>query len=69
VAESPEADEAAAAGEEGFVDLVAAVVVDEQPFELVQTGKGALDDPAVATEPGAVPGLTASDLRGEAAVV
>ena len=49
------ADEAAAEGEERFVDLVAAVVADEQPFELMQPGEGALDHPAVAAEPGAVP--------------
>jgi hypothetical protein len=47
VAESAEADEAAADGEEGFMDLVAAVVADEEPLEVVQPGVGALDDPAV----------------------
>ena len=41
----------------------AAVVADEQSFELVQPGEGALDDPAVAAEPGAVLGLAAGDLR------
>ncbi len=45
--ESSEADEAAAEREERFVDLGAAVVADEQPFEVVQPGEGALDDPAV----------------------
>jgi len=45
------------------VDLVAAVVADEQPFELMQPGEGALDHPAVAAEPGAVPALAAGDLR------
>jgi hypothetical protein len=30
--QSPEADEAAADREEGFVDLVAAVIADEEPF-------------------------------------
>jgi hypothetical protein len=44
------------------VDLGAAVVADEQPFEVVQPGEGALDDPASATEAGAVPGLSTSDL-------
>ena len=44
------------------MDLGAAVVADEQPFELVQPGEGALDDPAVAAEPGAVLGLAARDL-------
>ena len=56
------ADEAAAEGEERFVDVVAAVVADEQPFELVEPGESALDDPAVAAEPGAVAGLAACDL-------
>jgi hypothetical protein len=54
-----EADEAAADCEEGFVDLVAAVVADEQSFEFVQPGEGALDDPAGAAEAGAVFGLAA----------
>ena len=40
----------------------AAVVADEQSFELVQPGEGALDDPAVAAEAGAVLGLAAGDL-------
>jgi hypothetical protein len=44
------------------VDLVAAVVADEQSLELVQPGEGALDDPAVAAEAGAVLGLAAGDL-------
>ena len=44
------------------MDLVAAVVADEQPFELVQPGEGAFDDPAVAAEPGAVPDAAAGDL-------
>ena len=48
------------------MDLVAAVVADEQSFELVQPGEGALDDPAVAAEPGAVLGLAACDLGCDA---
>jgi hypothetical protein len=44
------------------VDLGATVVADEQPFEVVQPGEGALDDPAGAAEPGAVLGLAARDL-------
>ena len=60
--EPPEADEAAAEREERFVDLVPAVVADEQSLEVVQPGEGALDDPAVAAEPGAVLGLAAGDL-------
>jgi hypothetical protein len=60
-AESSEADEAAAEGEHGFVHVGAAFVADEQPFELVEVGEGALDDPADDAEPGAVLGLTAGD--------
>lgn len=33
------------------MDLVATVVPDEQTFEVVQAGEGALDDPAGAAEP------------------
>jgi len=44
------------------VDVGAAVVADVQPFELVQPGEGALDDPAVAAEAGAVSGFAARDL-------
>ena len=50
------------------MDLGAAVVADEQPFELVQPGEGALDDPAVAAEAGAVLGLAAGDLGLDAAL-
>jgi hypothetical protein len=49
------------------VDLVAAVVADEQSLEVMQPGEGALDDPADAAEPGAVLGLTAGDLGADAA--
>jgi hypothetical protein len=62
VAEPPEADEAAAECEERFVDLGAAVVPDEQGLELVQPGEGALDDPAVAAQPGAVLGLAVTEI-------
>jgi len=48
------------------VDFVAAVVADEQPFEVVQPGEGALNDPAGATQAGAVLGLAASDLGCDA---
>jgi hypothetical protein len=48
------------------VDLGPAVVADEQSFELVQPGEGALDDPAVAAEAGAVLGLASCDLRFDA---
>ena len=44
------------------MDLVAAVVADEQPLEVVEPGEGALDDPAVAAEAGAVLDPTAGDL-------
>ena len=50
------------------MDLVAAVVADEQSFELMQPGEGAFDDPAVAAEPGAVVGLAPCDLRGDPAL-
>lgn len=45
----------------GLVDLGAAVEADEQSFEVVKVGEGALDDPAHAAEPGAARGLAASD--------
>jgi hypothetical protein len=61
VLEPPEADEAAAEGEESFVDLGATVVTDEQPLEVVKPGEGALDDPAEAAEAGAVLGEAAGD--------
>ena len=44
------------------MDVRAALVADEQSFELVQPGKGALDDPAVTAEPGAVAGVASRDL-------
>ena len=50
------------------MDLGAAVVPDEQPFEVVEPGEGAFDDPAVAAEPGAVLGLAAGDLGLDAAL-
>ncbi len=49
------------------MDVGAAVVADEQPFELVQPGEGALDDPAVAAEPGAVPRVASCDRGFDAA--
>ena len=49
------------------MDLAASVVADEQSFELVQPGEGALDDPAVAPESGAVAGVAPCDLRCDAA--
>ena len=44
------------------MDFVAAVVADEQSLELVQPGEGALDNPADASEPGAVLGPFVGDL-------
>ena len=49
------------------MDLVAAVVADEEPLEVAQPGEDALDDPAGAAEPGAVLGLAACDLRRDPA--
>ena len=45
------------------MDVVAAVVADEESFELVEPGEGAFDDPAVAAEAGAVFGLAAGNFR------
>ena len=50
------------------MDVLVAVVADEQPLEVVQLGEGALDDPAVAAEPGAVLCLAASDHRFDPAL-
>ena len=49
------------------MDLGAAVVADEQSFELVQPGEGALEHPPVAAEPGAVLGFASCDLRSDPA--
>ena len=45
------------------MDLVAAVVTNEQSFVVVEPGEGALDDPTNAAKPGAVLGQTTRDLR------
>ena len=45
------------------MDVLAAVGADEEATAVVQPGEGALDDPAVATEPGAVLGLAPRDDR------
>ena len=50
------------------MDVVAAVGADEQPAAVVEPGEGALDDPAVAAEPGAVLGLAAGDHGFDAAL-
>ena len=49
------------------MDLVAAVVADEQSLEVMQPGEGALDHPTDAAEPGAVLCLPAGDLGADAA--
>ena len=64
----PEADETAAERQECLVDVGAAVVADEQPFEVVEPGESALDNPAVAAEAGAVLGLAAGDLGSDPAL-
>ena len=63
------AEEAAGDREERLVDVGAAVVSDEQPFELVRPGEGALDHPAVAADTGAVVGLARGDLGGDPALL
>ena len=50
------------------MDVVAAVVADVQPFELVEPGEGALDDPALTADARAVLGLAAGDLRFDPAL-
>ena len=67
LAESAEADQAAAEREHRFVHLGAALVADEQALELVQVREGALDDPPNAAEAGAVLGAAASDHRPDPA--
>ena len=57
------------------MDVVAAVCTDEETAAVVEPGEGALNDPAVAAEAGAVVGLASSDdgfdpsLPDEAAVL
>ena len=50
------------------MDVVAAVGADEESATVVEPGEGALDDPAVASEPGAVLGLAAGDHGLDAAL-
>ena len=45
------------------MDLGAAVVTNEQSFVVVEPGEGALDDPAIAAETGAVLGAPSRDHR------
>ena len=49
----------------GFVPAVSS---EEQPTAVVQPGEGAFDDPAVASQPGAVCGLTSRDHRFHASL-
>jgi hypothetical protein len=49
------------------VDVVAAVSADEETTAVVEPGEGALDDPAVTAEPGAVLGLPSRDLGSDPA--
>ena len=48
------------------MDVGAAVVADEESFELVEPGEGAFDDPAVAAEAGAVRLEPSGDLGADA---
>jgi hypothetical protein len=49
------------------VDLVESVGAEEQSAPVAEPGEGAFDDPAVASEPGAVAGVAAGDDRFDAA--
>lgn len=49
------------------MDVVAAVGADEEAAAVVEPGEGALDDPAMPAEPGAVFGLASGDQRLDAA--
>ena len=57
------ADEAAGEREEGFVDVVAPVGPDQESPAVVEPGEGALHDPALTADAGAVLGLAAGDDR------
>lgn len=50
------------------MDVVASVGAQQESAAVVEPGEGAFDDPAVAAEPRAVLGLTASDDRLDAAL-
>jgi hypothetical protein len=65
---APPADEATGEGKEGFVDVGAPVGTDEQAAVVVEPGEGALNNPAVATQPGAVLDLTPGDEPLDAAL-
>ncbi len=55
------ADEAAGDGEECFVDVGAAFVAQPESSVLVEPRDGALNDPALAAQAGAVAGVLAGD--------
>jgi hypothetical protein len=61
------ADQRAGQLEQAEVDVAPALVAGAQSLEGVQPGEAALDDPAVATQPGAVCDAAASDPRRDAA--
>jgi hypothetical protein len=61
--EELEADQAAADGEEGFVDVGGAFVADAEAAVLMQPRDRSLDDPASAAEPGSVRPLRLGDFR------
>ena len=50
------------------MDVVAAVGADQETAAVVEPGEGALDDPAVTAQPGAVLGLAAGDDRLDASL-
>jgi hypothetical protein len=50
------------------VGFVAAVGAEEQSAAVVEPGEGSFDDPAVASEPGAVFGLASGDYRFDASL-
>jgi hypothetical protein len=58
-----EADQAAGDRDEGFVDVGASFVAEAEPAVLVEPGEGALDDPALTAEAGAVSGALMGDHR------
>jgi hypothetical protein len=62
------ADECAADGEEGFVDVVSAVVATVQATVAVEPGDRALDHPAIFAEPRAVSALAFGYPGGDAAL-
>jgi len=64
-AESSPADDGAAEGDEGLVDVVADPPADAQPTEPVQQGDRPFDDLAVHAQPGAVLGAAPDDVRGD----